>query len=150
MGGMKKRKRPPAPSCARCGETLGAIGGKRVVGTPERGVLLCGPEITLGELHHPTQTELLEGKEKLVVVTYGAGWTDDARARAKEAAVEGQRPWICQKCAGRTCAVCGAPLEVPIASTLLNDDGAVTHLMIVPTRISCINADCASAAVVIK
>jgi hypothetical protein len=143
---MKKRKRLPAPACARCGESLDAIGGKRVVGTPEIGVLLCGPEITLGELHHPTSTERLDGKEGLIVVTYGAGWTPEARARAKEVAAEGLRPWICQKCAGRTCAACGAPLEVPIASTLLNDEGAVTHLMVVPSRVACINPACANAA----
>ena len=146
MPAMSKRKRPPAPSCASCGERLEAIGGKRVVGTKQRGVLVCGPETTLGELHHPAHSVRLKGKEKeaIFVVTYGADWTDEARRRALEETAEGFRPWICQKCAGRTCSKCGSPLEYPIASSLLNDDGAVTHLMIVPPRVSCINPACAT------
>lgn len=139
---MSKRKRPPAPSCARCGEPVEAIGGKRVVGTADRGVIVCGPEMTLGELHHPAKTFRLPGKDAQFVVTYGTEWTEEGRQRAIDAAREGLRPWLCQKCAGRTCQACGAPLEFPIASTLLNDDGAVTHLMIVPTRASCINPEC--------
>jgi hypothetical protein len=99
--------------------------------------------MTLGELHHPAHTERLGGKDPIFVVTYGAEWSDEGRARAREAALSGMRPWICQRCAGRTCQACGAPLEYPIASTLLNDDGAVTHLMIVPPRASCINPECA-------
>jgi hypothetical protein len=139
---MKKRRRPPAPACARCGTTLAAIGGKRVVGTKQVGVLLCGPETTLGELSHPASTEHLDAKDAPFLVTYGEGWSAEARARARDAAAEGMRPWICQKCAGRTCAACGAPLEVPVAATLLTDDGAVTHLTVVPARIRCINPDC--------
>jgi hypothetical protein len=84
-------------------------------------------------------------KEAIFVVTYGDGWTDEARARARAEAADGFRPWICQKCAGRTCGACGAPLEYPIASTLLNDDGGVTNLMIVPQRVSCINPACTNA-----
>jgi hypothetical protein len=107
--------------------------------------------MTLGELHHPARTEkLAELKEKekdaIFLVTYGADWSDQARGRAREQVADGFRPWMCQKCAGRTCALCGAPLEVPIASTLLNDDGIVTHLQIVPQRATCINPSCASAA----
>ena len=110
-------------------------------------MLVCGPEMTLGDLHHPAQTVRLKGtkKQEIFLVTYGADWTDEGRRSALEAALEGFRPWICQKCAGRTCVSCGAPLEYPIASTLLNDDGAVTHLMIVPARASCINPSCASS-----
>ena len=140
---MSKRKRPPAPNCAQCAEPLAAVGGKRLVGTPDRGVLVSAPETTLGDLHCPARVMKLGGKE--YVVTYGAGWTEEAASRALEAALDGMRPWICQKCAGRTCKKCGAPLEYPIASTLLNDDGAVMHLMIVPSRNLCINPDCAKA-----
>ena len=140
---MSKKKRPPAPSCAQCAEPLSSIGGKRVVGTQDRGVLVCGPETTLGELRPPARVMKLGGKELLV--TYGAGWNDESDVRALEAALDGMRPWICQKCAGSTCKKCGAPLVYPLASTLLNDDGAVLHLMIVPSRNSCINPHCAKA-----
>jgi len=140
---MSKRKRPPAPSCAQCAEPLEAVGGKRLVGTPEQGVLVSTPETALGDLQCPARVMKLLGKEYLV--TYGAGWTVEAETRALEAALDGMRPWICQRCAGRTCKKCGAPLEYPIASTLLNDDGAVMHLMIVPSRNSCINPSCSNA-----
>jgi len=59
---MSKKKRPPAPSCAQCAEPLSSIGGKRVVGTQDRGVLVCGPETTLGELRPPARVMKLGGK----------------------------------------------------------------------------------------
>ena len=137
---MSKRKRPPAPSCAQCNETIETVGGKRLVGTPERGVLVAAAESTLGEIFAPARVRKLGGKEYLVA--YGPGWTDETEVRALQAALDGLRPWICQKCAERTCKRCGAPLEYPIASTFLNDDGAVMHLMIVPSRNSCVNPRC--------
>ena len=140
---MSKRKRRPASACAQCGETLESIGGRRVIGTADRGVLVCGPEMTLGELHPPASIFKMVGAE--YVVTYGAGWTEEAELRAFEAGLDGLRPWICQKCAGRTCTKCGAPLENPITSSLLSDDGTVSHLMIVPARNSCINPQCSDA-----
>ncbi|MEI7894259.1 MAG: hypothetical protein WCI05_14285 [Myxococcales bacterium] len=118
-----------------------------MVGTPERGVLLCGPETKLGEFHHPAQTEqIAAGKGPEYVVTYGPEWTAEGRRRAVEAARMGLRPWICQKCARRICPICGAPLTVPIASTLLNDDGLVKHLMAVPPRNTCVNPSCRNGA----
>lgn len=126
-----------------CGEALEKIGGKRIVSAQERGVVLGTTQTTLGELSAPARVQRLgKDKDAVFVVTYGSGWSTESEARALEAAAAGDRPWICQRCALLTCARCGSPLESPIASTWLHDDGATSHLMVVPSRVSCINPEC--------
>ena len=144
---MRKTKRTPAPSCAMCGEALEKIGGKRIVSAQERGVLLCTTQTTLGEISAPARMQRASGakdkdKDATFVVTCGTGWSEESERRALDATIAGERPWICQRCALLTCARCGSPLESPIASTWLHDDGATSHLMVVPSRVSCINPEC--------
>lgn len=139
---MSKRKRRPAPACAVCESRLEQVGGRRVVASRHRGVQLYAAETTLAEIETPSRVARLSTRE--FVVTFGP-WSPEEHMRAVEAALEGYQPWICQRCAGSTCHRCGSPLTVPIASTLVQDDGTLSHLMIVPKRETCINPECSGA-----
>lgn len=53
-----------------------------------------------------------------------------------------RRAWICQSCGDRACKACGSPLNPPLASDVLHDDGAVRHIGIYPVRPKCIRPSC--------
>jgi hypothetical protein len=112
-----------------------------VVGTSDVGVLVCAATTTLGELLPPAQIVKLTTKDPTYLVLSGSGWSEELARRALETAEQGYYPWLCQRCAGCVCGVCGAPLEHPVAWTL-NDDGAVNHLRIVRKDAKCINPAC--------
>ena len=79
------------------------------------------------------------------VVVWGRCWTDAGRERALEDGRAGLIPWMCQRCAGKVCPRCGGPERRPLGSEVVDAEGAMTYLALLPTGSGgCRNASCVS------
>ena len=118
---------PPATGCCLCGRSVEATGGRRIVATGTSRIV-------------PRRV----GESSGLAVAFGTTLRDvSPEALADHRA--GLRLWYCQRCAHRTCAVCGSPTELIPGADLLESDGTVVHQMIVPTAVGCTNAACAES-----
>ena len=126
-------KRLPANECGMCGKTLDEIGGRRLLGTITRALLIKGVQFDWGGSWSVTRAVRLdEPFRQLFVLMAGSIATDATLARAREQAQAGQTPWFCMRCAGQVCERCGAlSREVP-GSTFLADDGRTTYYALLP------------------
>ena len=71
-------------------------------------------------------------------------WTDEAIERVRQDYLAGFRPWLCQKCTGRVCRKCGVPINYPLGSDVLYDNGCSSHVPILPFDPGCSNKACES------
>lgn len=71
-------------------------------------------------------------------------WPPDADAldRAILQWTSRERPWVCQACAGRTCGRCGSPEKHPFGVDVVEDDGRVLHLPLLPGPAGCVRDGC--------
>lgn len=69
-------------------------------------------------------------------------WTKAAIARAKQAYMDGQKPWFCQICAMRQCHACGAPVNYPAGSDIIRADGELRYFAIFSVDLGCGNTHC--------
>ncbi len=147
--GMKKSNIKSTPTllpdshCVICGKTIDEVGGRRIVAQKFRGISISKKPRGGGNPEYPHKSHKLS-PSPLFLVTWGevTMWTEAAIQRAKRAFHKGRRSWFCQVCGQRTCYKCGAPIKLPVASDVLNDDGSSPHVHIVPCNLGCINPDC--------
>lgn len=121
-----------------CQKKLREIGGRRLVAQQQRGVSVVPSE------EAGPDTESVPEQPGLALRLWGGGDFDTAevRERARQTLAEGRRPWFCQACGGRACGQCGAPLNMPMGSDCLDDEGQVTHFGNFPVRPACTNPQC--------
>ena len=126
-------KRLPAKECGVCGKSLEEIGGRRLLGTITRALLIKGVQFDWGGSWSVTRAVRLdEPYRQLFVLMAGSIATDATLTRSRAQAQSGQTPWFCQRCAGQVCERCGAlTREVP-GSTFLSDDGRTTYYALMP------------------
>jgi len=126
-------KRLPANEWGVCGKTLDKIGGRRLLTTISRALLIKGVQFDWGGSWSETRAVRLdEPYSHLFVLMAGSVATDATLARACAQAQAGHSPWFCQRCAGQVCERCGAlTREVP-GSTFLADDGHTTYYALLP------------------
>ena len=136
--------RLPADACVFCNKTLSEIGGKRLIAQQIRGVTLTHKTHQSGDkdvVH--LYTELFSDPLTYMACWGEQGlWTAAALASAKAAYLDGKRPWFCQICGGRKCKECGSPVNYPMATDVLYDDGNSAHVGIFPFNPGCSNRAC--------
>lgn len=79
------------------------------------------------------------------ILSYGEKrkkWTPGRIEKARQEYLHGFRPWICQNCAGKLCPECGAPLNYPMGSDVLYDNGCSSHCPCLPVNCGCSNPNC--------
>lgn len=137
-------KRPPAENCVLCGKPLQEIGGYRIVAQKLRGLGLSATRQGGGDKNHPKQSFKLYDDGDVYVVVWGepAKWTEDAKERARTQYQAGYRPWMCSVCAERKCRKCGAPINYPMGSDVLYDNGCSSHVSVFPFDPGCTNPAC--------
>lgn len=133
----------PAEACARCGRSLDQTGGKRLL-IPR---FWSETEIAAGGGRLQIIREMHEGRrEPAVIQPLPAGWSQEDRDRVREgvrrAEEEGKIPWVCQPCLNRVCKTCRAPLACSPCSTILKDNGDVSHGPWFGEYLGCVNPAC--------
>lgn len=134
----------PSDRCVLCGKTLEETGGRRLVANKLRGICLSNKFKGGGDADYPYQSVKLDDSEVVYLLVWGEKekWTLEAIARAKSEYLNGRRPWFCQVCGERTCSECGAPINLPMGSDVLSDNGCSSHVTIFPFDPGCINPEC--------
>ncbi|SVD60897.1 uncharacterized protein METZ01_LOCUS413751, partial [marine metagenome] len=69
-------------------------------------------------------------------------WTDELIEKVKGNYLNRECPWFCQKCAGKTCYICGEIMNNPIGSDIIYDDGCVHHVAALGYNPGCVNKYC--------
>ena len=125
--------RVPADGCAVCGQSLDDVGGRRLLTTISRALLIKGlPAGWAGQWLELRAVRLAGDYRPLYVIMAGFQATDEVIDRARAQAQAGHTPWFCMRCAGQVCERCGAlSREVP-GSTFLADDGRTTYYALLP------------------
>ncbi len=123
---MKNRR--PADDCAVCGVTIEEVGGRRLITTLARALMVKGVPIQYGGRWDEIHAVRLVGQfHQFYLVLVGIPWQEDIVIRAREQAQAGNTPWFCMRCGGQVCERCGSlTREVP-GSTFLADDGKTTY-----------------------
>jgi len=135
--------RLPSDRCVICQKTIDDVGGKRIVSQKLRGIGLSKTHRGGGNPDYPYRSiKIPNSNQFLIVLGEVSIWTDKAIQRALSAINEGKQPWFCQVCGKRTCSACGAPLNQPVGSDILYDDGCSSHVPMIPCNLGCINPNC--------
>ena len=134
---------PPDDRCVICGKTIAEIGGRRIIAQNPRGCTVEN-EPRRNSPKMPTYTSYsLSPLTKFLIVWGEDFWTEEAIERAKDAFLNGKRPWFCQICGERKC-FCGAPMNYTAASDVINDDGSSVHCGVYVACVGCINFRCSN------
>ncbi len=139
-----KNERPPADVCAVCGRTNEEVGGRRLLTTISRAILVRENPPESGGRWTEIRAVRLEGTyHQSFVEVAGFSGLEEILAQARAYAQTGQTPWFCQRCAGQVCQRCGSlTREVP-GSTFLADDGHTTYYAMLPIgNTGCSNPKC--------
>lgn len=134
----------PSERCLFCQRRIGEVGGRRIVSQQVRGVTISTQYQGGGSKDYPRRSIELGDESGRYVVVWGedSEWTQQTIEKARNEFLSGHRPWFCQVCGGRTCSKCGSPLDYPMASDLVDDNGHITHAAILPFEPGCINPEC--------
>ena len=134
----------PAQNCVICNKFLQLIGGRRLIAQQLRGIILSKKYQGGGNKDYPHQSFKLSEDSDDYVVVWGkkSFWTKAAITQAIKDFQNDMRPWFCQKCGVRQCSACGEPINYPMGSDALSDDGCTSHIPIFPYDPGCINKKC--------
>ncbi len=132
----------PGSRCVICGKSLEEVGGRRIIAQEARGILIADKPTKGGS--HPVHKSVKIDSLPLYLTIWGEKemWCDKTIKRAVQVVSNGKKPWFCQICGKRDCSVCGQPINYPVASDVLYDNGGSSHCMIIPCDPGCINPAC--------
>tara|TARA_R110002049_G_scaffold307975_1_gene510440 strand:+ start:7586 stop:8089 length:504 start_codon:yes stop_codon:yes gene_type:complete len=137
-------KYPPAEKCIFCNKKIEEIGGSRIIAQKLRGVILSTKPQSGGKKDTPRQSYKLDDKTDRYVVVWGEKelWTASAIERARNEFLSKHSPWYCQICGARKCSKCNSPINYPMGSDILDEDGYSSHCAIFPVNPGCSNKEC--------
>ena len=142
---IKKTVHLPDPHCVICRKSLDEIGGKRIVAQQPRGWILSDTYKEGGNKDCPKRSvELKDSNLPSYLVIWGDIWDEKSIQRAKTALYNNKSPWFCQICGVRACHICNEPINYPMGSDLLTNEGDSTHAGIFPFSPGCVNKICSN------
>lgn len=130
----------PSAHCVSCERSLGDFGGKRITAQTPRGYALIDKPRTGGN-NDPKYTNI-EIDDNQFLCVWGEVWSPEAIQRAVKTIKDGELPWFCQFCGQRLCFHCAYPLNLPMGSDILCDDGTNPHYAVLPFNSACCNSKC--------
>lgn len=136
----------PDSCCVICGKSIAEVGGRRITAQKFRGIMISNKYLGGGNPAYPYKSCKLNSSSTspLYLVTWGelSMWSKSSIQRAIEAFHKGKRSWFCQICGRRVCSTCGAPINHPVLSDVLNNDGSNPHCGMIPCDPGCKNPSC--------
>ncbi len=134
----------PSDTCIICNKHLEEVGGERIIAQQPRGIIIRNEYEGEENAKYPRRSFILSENPNKYLVVWGEKelWTDGVIKRAKAEYEKGKQSWFCQVCGKRTCGECGSPINVPMGSDILSDDGRSIHVAILPVDPGCINPKC--------
>lgn len=134
----------PSESCLFCHKTIEEVGGKRIISQQLRGVILSNKDQGGGNKDYPHQSVRLMDNSDRYVVVWGEKnkWTKSLIDKAHTEFLSGHHPWFCQVCGERKCDNCGYPLNYPMGSDIIDNNGCSSHCAIHPFDPGCSNPNC--------
>ena len=139
---IEKKNRKPSSRCLLCKMTIDEIGGKRIVAQKTLGTFSSKTYRGGGDPDFPDLSIKLDDANYIVLRGKKGMWTDELIERAKEIYLNNECPWFCQKCAGKTCHICGEIMNNPIGSNVIYDDGCILHVAALGYNPGCVNESC--------
>ena len=139
---IEKKKRNPSSHCLFCKKSVDEIGGKRVVAQKTLGTYISKTYRGGGDPDFPDLSIKIDDANYIVLCGKKGIWTDELIDKVKEIYLNIECPWFCQKCAGKTCHICGEILNNPIGSDVIYDDGCVLHVAALGYNLGCMNDAC--------
>jgi len=136
------KKYLPASKCVVCEKTIEAIGGRRIVAQQLRGLRLSEKYEGGGNPNLPRRSFPLDKEKSLFMVVWGDIWTDESINRALKEFHNDRHPWFCQICGKRTCSECKYPINMPVGSDCIDENGCTSHCPILGFDPGCINSQC--------
>lgn len=131
----------PATRCVCCERSLEEFGGKRITAQKFRGYALLDEPRVRGK-NDPEYKNIKIDGSPIYLCIWGEIWHPEAIQKAIDTIKDGQKPWFCQACGKRLCSVCGYPVNRPMGSDILMDDGSNPHCGIMPFNRGCCNPQC--------
>lgn len=137
-------KRPPSENCVLCTKSIDEVGGKRIYAQSSRGIKLAERNLGGGSKEYPHRCIKLYEDRNILMHYWGEPkkWGQESIDRAKEEFLNGRHPWFCQVCAERYCHQCGKPINYPVGSDVIYDDGEKSHFSMIPVNVGCMNSKC--------
>ncbi len=137
-----KKNRKPSSHCLLCEKTIDEIGGKRVVAQKTLGTYISATYRGGGDPDFPDLSIKIDDARYILFCGKKGMWTDELIEKVKEIYFNNEHPWFCQKCAGKTCHICGEILNNPIGSDVIYDDGCISHVAVLCYNPGCVNESC--------
>ncbi|GJM17089.1 MAG: hypothetical protein DHS20C13_24160 [Thermodesulfobacteriota bacterium] len=92
-----------------------------------------------GNSNYPYQSLKLHDYQHIVIWGDKEKWTTSVINKVKEECLHNRQPWFCQTCGLRSCNKCGSPMNFPMGSEIIYDNGISSHVAIFPIDPGCIN-----------
>ncbi len=134
--------RKPSCHCLLCKKTIEEIGGKRIVAQKTLGTFLLKTYHGGGDPDYPELSIKINDMNYITLRGKKGMWTDELIEEIKDIYLQYERPWFCQKCAGKTCYNCGELMNNPIGSDVIYDDGCISHVAALGYNPGCVNDMC--------
>lgn len=136
------KNRLPAKRCVICTKTIDEIGGYRIIAGLFQRIYFANRSIGGGNPKYPDQSIKIDENNFIVLRGEKKLWTDEIINRIKLQYLENKRPWFCQVCGNRTCRICNKPINYPMGSDVIYENGCSNHIAIFPFDPGCINSNC--------
>ncbi len=132
----------PSSHCLLCKNTIDEMGGKRIVAQKTLSTFSSKTHRGGGDPDFPDLSIRIDDANYIVLRGKKGMWTDELIERVKEIYLNNECPWFCQKCAEKTCHICGEIMNNPIGSDIIYDDGCVYHVAALGYNPGCVNESC--------
>lgn len=127
----------PAPTCIFCNKKIEDVKGERFVSQTSRGTSVTNvareKEVNNNKTFIQHSIEL--PTQPITFMNYWgeeSKWTKAAVNRAKQAYLDGQQPWYCEKCCEEICNKTRMPKSGAVSAKVVHKHGYVINTVIVP------------------
>ncbi|MBL7023200.1 MAG: hypothetical protein ISR90_03985 [Candidatus Marinimicrobia bacterium] len=125
-----------------CNKIIDEIDGKRIVAQKTLRTYISETYRGGGNPDFPELSIKIDDTIYIVLGGKKGMWSDELIQKVTDIYANHTHPWFCQKCAYKTCHICGEIINNPIGSDVIYDDGCISHVAALGYNPGCVNASC--------